>query len=175
MRLEKRVAVSPNFETSTNMKVGKTKKSNGLTESELADFAMLLALCVKNGLGVEQSFDWLSRRMSGDLASRLREVVRRVDLGESFIDALGEISESANNPALSEFSSKLILSITRGTPISEALIAQAATINHQLAQRELQKANSNETKMLLPMVFLILPMSVLMASFPSLSNLGLGI
>jgi tight adherence protein C len=55
------------------------------------------------------------------------------------------------------------------------LISQATTINHQLAQKELQKANSNETKMLLPMVFLILPMSVLMASFPSLSNLGLGI
>jgi len=39
----------------------------------------------------------------------------------------------------------------------------------------MQKATSKETKMLLPMVFLILPMSVLMASFPSLSNLGLGI
>jgi tight adherence protein C len=175
MQIEKRVRVAPRFEYTQGLKIRKTRKANSSIEGELADFALLLSLCVKNGLGVEKSFSWLSQRMSGSLSLKLKEIVRRVELGESFIDALNETAEKSNNAALSEFSSKLSLSITRGTPISEALISQAGTINHQLAQRELQKANSNETKMLLPMVFLILPMSVLMASFPSLSNLGLGI
>jgi tight adherence protein C len=175
MRLEKRVRVSPRFEYQSQVKIKKTNKADALIESELADFALLLALCVKNGLSVERSFTWISQRMSGDLSTRLKEIVRRVDLGESFIDALTEVASESKNSSLSEFASKLSLSISRGTPISEALIAQAGTINHQLAQKELQKANSNETKMLLPMVFLILPTSVLMASFPSLSNLGLGI
>jgi tight adherence protein C len=175
MQINKRVRVAPKFENAPVSKIKKPKRSKISIDSELADFSMLLSLCVKNGLGVEQSFSWLSQRMTGNLAIKLREIVRRVELGESFIDALSETAEQSENPSLSEFSSKLSLSITRGTPISEALISQAGTINHQLAQKELQKANSNETKMLLPMVFLILPMSVLMASFPSLSNLGLGI
>jgi tight adherence protein C len=174
MQLEKRVRVAPKFEY-RKPKVARSKKGVGPIDSELADFAMLLSLCVKNGLGVEQSFSWICQRMTGNLSMQLREVVRRVELGESFTNALNEMAQRTNNPTLTEFSSKLSLSISRGTPVSEALIAQASTINHQLAQKELQKANSNETKMLLPMVFLILPMSVLMASFPSLSNLGLGI
>ena len=175
MQIEKRVRVSPRFEYQSQIKIKKSKKADASIDSELADFALLLALCVKNGLGVEQSFAWISQRMRGNLSMKLKEIVRRVDLGESFIDALNDTASESKNSSLSEFASKLSLSISRGTPISEALIAQAGTINHQLARKELQKANSNETKMLLPMVFLILPISVLMASFPSLSNLGLGI
>ncbi len=176
MRLNDRVKVSPKFEFESNpAKIGKLKSKKQSFDSDLADFSLLLSLCVKNGLGVEKSFSWLTQRMTGPLAEQLSEIVTRVELGESFLDALAETSERNSNAALSEFSSKVTLAITRGTPLSEALIAQAGTINHQLAQKDLQKANSNETKMLLPMVFLILPMSVLMASFPSLSNLGLGI
>jgi len=175
MQIEKRVLVSPRFEYQRSAKIKKSKKKSSSIDNELADFALLLSLCVKNGLGIEQSFSWIVKRMTGNLALMLEEIVRRVELGESFLDALNEVSGSSESAALSEFGSKLSLSITRGTPVSEALIAQSATINHQLAQKEMQKATSNETKMLLPMVFLILPMSVLMASFPSLSNLGLGI
>jgi len=175
MQIEKRLLVSPRFEYRNSAKIAKSKGKSSSIDSELADFALLLSLCVKNGLGIEQSFSWIVKRMTGGLAQMLEEIVRRVELGESFLDALNEVSNSSDSAALSEFSSKLSLSITRGTPVSEALIAQSATINHQLAQKELQKATSNETKMLLPMVFLILPMSVLMASFPSLSSLGLGI
>lgn len=175
MQIEKRLLVSPRFEYQHSAKIAKSKGKNSLVDSELADFALLLSLCVKNGLGIEQSFSWIVKRMTGDVAQILNEIVMRVELGESFLDALSEVSNSSASAAMSEFSSKVSLSITRGTPVSEALIAQSATINHQLAQKELQKATSNETKMLLPMVFLILPMSVLMASFPSLSSLGLGI
>ena len=175
MQIERRVQVAPRFEYKNEIKLKRGVKKSPSIDSELADFALLLSLCVQNGLGVEQSFAWISQRMTGALSMKLKEIVRRVELGESFLDALKQTAEELNNPSLTEFCSKLSISISRGTPVSQVLISQATTINHQLAQKELQKANSNETKMLLPMVFLILPMSVLMASFPSLSNLGLGI
>jgi tight adherence protein C len=65
------------------------------------------------------------------------------------------------------------VSLERGTPIAQQLdqLAQTAISNSQALL--LRKAGSNETKMLIPTIFLILPITILFTIYPSLSLLNL--
>ena len=58
--------------------------------------------------------------------------------------------------------------IERGAGVSSQVFELAGSLRASLYRELLAKAGSNETKMLIPTVFLILPVTVLFALFPSL-------
>jgi tight adherence protein C len=76
---------------------------------------------------------------------------------------------------LIELVQKLKLAIDRGTPLADALESLVETARSEFSASILARAGSSETKMLIPTVFLILPVTVLFAIYPSLSLLGSGI
>jgi tight adherence protein C len=76
---------------------------------------------------------------------------------------------------LIELVQKLKLAIDRGTPLADSLESLVETARSEFSASILARAGSSETKMLIPTVFLILPVTVLFAIYPSLSLLGSGI
>jgi tight adherence protein C len=74
---------------------------------------------------------------------------------------------------VSEFTSKLILSLKRGNPLAEMIREQAASARSEIRNELLKQAGRNETRMLIPLVFLILPITVLFAIYPSLQLLNI--
>jgi tight adherence protein C len=54
------------------------------------------------------------------------------------------------------------------------LSEQALSVREEIKSRLLRQAGRNETRMLIPLVFLILPATVLFAIYPSLELLNFG-
>jgi tight adherence protein C len=62
---------------------------------------------------------------------------------------------------------KLNMSLDRGAPVAEQTMQLAYSLRQEQGRALLRQAGSSETKMLIPTVFVILPVTVLFAVFPS--------
>jgi tight adherence protein C len=77
------------------------------------------------------------------------------------------------SPALDELALKLQVSLQFGTPLAEQLTLLVGTNRSFIASAQLAESAKRENLMLLPLVFLILPITVVFALFPSLQYLSL--
>lgn len=134
---------------------------------ELPDFAQALGLLLGNGLPVNVALGWLAPRAKGLLAEAFMQVIQDLELGADLVQELERLAKHIPNQQLVELCEKLSVAIVRGAPVSLQVIAHAAAARAQLHRQLLKQAGSNETKMLVPVIFLILPVTVLFAIFPS--------
>jgi tight adherence protein C len=71
------------------------------------------------------------------------------------------------------FVDSLIIATLRGAPLNEVLQRHAQEAREAQRNRVLGAAAKAEISMMVPVVFLILPISILFALWPSLANLNL--
>ena len=77
--------------------------------------------------------------------------------------------------AVRRFADAFVVALERGTPLADVLRAQAADAR-DAARRELtERAARREVLMLLPVVFLVLPITVVFALFPGFWGLSLSV
>jgi len=145
------------------------------TLQEMPDVLDLLAVSISAGDGIYAALCRVTPRCEGRFASELALLLRRVQLGETLDHALTLFASENPTPEVREFAGKLSLALRRGTPLAQLLLDQAETIRGQLRVDLLKAAGRNETRMLIPLVFLILPVTVLFAIYPSLQLLQLTI
>jgi tight adherence protein C len=117
----------------------------------------------------------LQNAAHGNFAEALRRLSLRLTYGESIEEGLRLLDQECRSPIVSEFANKTLLSLRRGTPIAEQFVHLAESARGQLRVAQLKNAGKNELKMLVPLVFLILPVTVFFAIFPSLQILQLGV
>jgi tight adherence protein C len=141
-------------------------------DSELPDFAAVLGLLLGNGLPVAVSLAWLTPRSKGALAREFSILVQNLELGADPVIELQKLAQSSGSQQLTELCEKLSWSMTRGAPVSEQLLAHSRAARSQIQRNLMKQAGANETKMLIPVIFLILPVTVLFAVFPSISLLS---
>lgn len=144
-------------------------------EDELPTVLEFLALCLSAGEGILDSLRRVSDVGAGELSAELRGVVVAVGTGSSLSDALGRLSRRLQIPALSRAVDQLVAAIDRGAPLAQVLHAQALDAREEAKRGLIERAGRKEIYMLVPLVFLILPLSVLFAVFPGIFMLRLGI
>ena len=140
---------------------------------QLPATAELIALAVAAGEGPTAAIDRVSVLGNGDLARQLRRVMVETRAGTPLLQALQRLASRCEVPAVRRFVDATIVALERGTPLAGVLRAQAADAR-EAARRELvERAARQEVAMLLPVVFLVLPVSVLFALFPGFYGLSL--
>jgi tight adherence protein C len=85
--------------------------------------------------------------------------------------ALGELAERTTVETFARFLEGLIVAIERGTPLAEVLRAQAVDVREQSKRALLEAGGKKEVQMMVPVVFIILPVTVLFALYPGLLTL----
>lgn len=142
-------------------------------ESEFPAIVEMLTLAIGSGESPTSAMSRIALRADGFLARDFRQVILQVEKGVPFHLALDEMSRRAKSVTLRRFVDSMIISITRGAPLVEVLShgAQEARNNERI--KLLDKAGKSEIAMMIPVVFLILPISILFALFPSLASLEL--
>ncbi len=143
------------------------------TSIEVAAIATMVSLAVKGGANVISALEIGLQHANGRVAEMLKEVLARIELGASFTEASESIRSKTSGTAVEEFLSKLQQSAQLGSGLAEQLDDLVLTLNSEVAVAKMANANANETKMLLPLVFLILPVTVIFALYPSLQMLNL--
>lgn len=133
----------------------------------LPDTADLLFAYVLGGKNLEQAFRGAAGSSSGPLGAQLAQAVREMDLGASREEAFANLLERCPLKELSSLLRSLLEAERRGHALSETLEVYAREI--RLRRRdELRVAVAKAPlKMLAPLVFLILPASVLLTVGPT--------
>ncbi len=144
-------------------------------QEELPTILEFLALCLAAGEGMRDALRRVGEIGSGELTGELRRAVVDSGTGSSLADALSQLSRRVDDPALTRTVDHLVAAIERGAPLAEVLQAQAADAREDAKRTLIEQAGRKEILMLLPLVFLILPLSVLFAVFPGVVMLRLGI
>jgi tight adherence protein C len=141
---------------------------------ELPEIIDLLGVSLRSGDGIFRSFALLVPQSAGELAKELAKVLRAVEYGAAFGVEIKKVAKALPHPQVSEFVNKVSLALERGTPLAQMLDQQGVSVREEIRSRLLRQAGRNETRMLIPLVFLILPITVLFAIYPSLELLNFG-
>lgn len=142
--------------------------------SELPTILEFLTLSLSAGEGILDAIRRVSASSSGELSRELRGVVTDVHAGVSLATALTAMSRRLDLPEVTRFSDQVTSALDRGSPLTEVLRAQAQDAREQAKRGLLETAGKKEVAMLVPVVFLILPMTVMFAIFPGLVVLQTG-
>jgi tight adherence protein C len=140
----------------------------------LAEFpvvAELLALAVTAGESPTAAIARVTRLSGGELARELGGALGRARAGIPLVEALQQLADRTSLDALARFVDGVIVAIERGTPLAEVLRAQAADVREASKRRLLEAGGRKEITMMLPVVFLVLPVTVLFALFPGLISI----
>jgi len=144
-------------------------------EEELPMVLEFLALCLSAGEGILDSLRRIGDVGAGELTAELRGVVVAVGTGSSLSEALTRLGSGLDVPTLTRSVDQLVAAIERGAPLAHVLQAQALDAREDAKRTLIERAGRKEIYMLFPLVFLILPLSVLFAVFPGIFMLRLGL
>ncbi len=142
--------------------------------AELPTVLEFLSLALSAGETVRHALRRVARVGTGELAGEIDRVMTDVDVGVPLTDALVRCASELELPALSRAVEQLVTALDRGSPLVEVFRAQAQDARDDAKRALLESAGRKEVAMLVPLVFLILPVTVVFALFPATLVLELG-
>jgi len=143
-------------------------------ESELPTVLEFLTLSLSAGEGILDAIRRVSRVSHGELAGELADVVAEVNTGIAFADSITRVASDLRLVPFTRTVDQITGALERGTPIVEVLRAQAQDSRDEAKRSLLEVAGKKEVAMLVPLVFLILPVTVAFAIFPGIVVLQMG-
>lgn len=141
--------------------------------AELPTVAELLALAVAAGEGALGALERVARSTSGEVAVEVDLVLGDVRSGTPLVVALERCADRTGLAPLTRFCEAVAVSVDRGTPLADVLRAQASDVREAARTALMETGGRKEVLMMMPVVFLILPVTVLFALFPGLAALRL--
>jgi tight adherence protein C len=142
--------------------------------AELPEVLELMSVSLNAGDSLFGALARVGSRASGVLPDALRMMLESLELGSELDHELEWLAKTLPQRQIIEFSSKLSSSLRRGTPLAQMLKNLAESTRADLRNAQLKQAGRNETRMLIPLVFLILPVTVLFAIYPSIQLINSG-
>ncbi len=143
-------------------------------QSEFPTVLEFMTLSLSAGEGILDAIGRVSRTSTGELSRELAGVVADVRTGVPLATALHSLSRRIALPAVTRLVDQIAGALDRGTPLAEVLRAQAQDARDDAKRALIEAAGKKEVAMLVPLVFLILPMTILFAIFPGLFILQSG-
>lgn len=142
--------------------------------SELPTVLEFLTLSLSAGEGILDGLRRISRISRGELSSELGSAVAAVNAGIPFAQSLQGLASDLQLSPLTRTVEQIVGALERGTPLVEVLRAQAQDSRDEAKRSLLETAGKKEVSMLIPLVFLILPITIVFAIFPGIFVLQLG-
>lgn len=136
--------------------------------AELPTIADLLALAVAAGEGARAALERVATTTSGALSEELRLALADARAGEPLTRALSDMAARTGAQPLRRFVDGIVAAIDLGTPLAAVLRAQAHDARVASREQLMEQGGKREIAMLVPVVFLILPVTIVFAIYPGL-------
>ena len=143
--------------------------------AELPTVAEMLALAVAAGEGPLPALERVARLSSGALSGELHRALADARAGAAVPAALQGLADRTGLVPLARFVDGVVVAVERGTPLADVLRAQAADVRDAGQRALMDTAGKKEIAMMVPVVFLVLPVTVLFAVYPGFAFLRLGL
>lgn len=137
-------------------------------DAEVPQLLDLLAAASTAGLSASLSLTRASAAVDGPLATELRAVAARVDLGARWREELSALAARAGSADLRRVVVALSRTEALGTSLADALAELADDVRAARAAAAAEHARKAPVKMLFPLVFLVLPAFLLLTVVPVL-------
>ena len=141
--------------------------------AEFPTIAELLALAVTAGEGPVAALERVTRIAHGELTKELSRALAEARAGASLVQALEGVAARTSVAQLARFVDGVTVAVERGTPLADVLRAQAVDVREAGKRALLETAGRREIAMMLPVVFLVLPVTVIFALYPGFYGLRL--
>lgn len=134
----------------------------------LAEFpavADMLALSLAAGEGTVSALERIVRITRGELSGELGHALADAHTGASLTTALAGIADRTALPSLQRFVDGIAVAVERGTPLADVLRSQAADVREADRRRLIETGGRKDILMMVPVVFLVLPVTILFALY----------
>lgn len=128
--------------------------------------ADLLALAVASGESPRAALDRVAQRLRGPLGDEFGRLLADMRAGTPVPAAFVALARRTGIPSLARFCETMAVAVERGTPLVDVLHAQAADVRDAGRRELVESAGRREIAMMLPVVFLVLPLTILIAFYP---------
>lgn len=143
-------------------------------ETMLAEFptvAELLALAVTAGESPVGALERVGTLCRGELGRELAVALADARAGATLVQALERMADRTTLAPLVRFVDGVAVAIERGTPLADVLRAQAVDVREAGKRALLEAGGRKEIAMMVPVVFLVLPVTVVFAFYPAVVSL----
>ena len=161
------------------------KERKRLLDGELPTFIQYLTLMISSGLSPLRAIEIIStqsnqiRQKIADtsypkksvILEEMQYLIIQIHKGATIIQGLEEFVRRTETQAARRFANSMIIALDRGTPLVPVLTSLIRDCRVDAKNAMLRSAGKAEISLMIPIVFLLLPISVLFALFPSLTQL----
>ncbi|MDO5060213.1 MAG: type II secretion system F family protein [Actinomycetaceae bacterium] len=135
---------------------------------QVADAAELLALAISAGESVPGALNRICAISGVQMKTQLEIALNQISQGTAVSKALRNLSLLTPSPQLQRLLDTLVSGTERGAALSAILRDQARDLREEAMRSLLEAGGRKEIAMLVPVVFLILPVTVIFALYPGL-------
>jgi tight adherence protein C len=139
---------------------------------ELSKILQMLAIMISAGESSIAALRYISERSSGRLATLIKASLENYNNNGNLFSTLEFVSSATNSTQVRRLLNAIRISSERGSPMLDTLQNQVRSLNKEIKVNLLNKAGKSEIALLVPVVFLILPTSILFAVWPSIYGLS---
>jgi len=139
---------------------------------ELAKILQMLAIMISAGESPVTALRYISQRSSGKLALLIKTSLGNYEQNGNLYKTLEFVSSATNSTQVRRLLNAVRISAERGSPMLDTLQNQIRSLNKEIKVNLLNRAGKSEIALLIPVVFLILPTSILFAVWPSIYGLS---
>jgi tight adherence protein C len=140
--------------------------------TEFPTVAELLALAVAAGESPVAALTRVVERSRGQLSTDLAVVLSEIRTGTLVGPAFDALASRTGLPLVARFCEGIAVAVERGTPLADVLHAQAADVREAGRRQLIETAARKEVFMMVPVVFLVLPVTVMFAFWPGFVGLS---
>ncbi|BDA63456.1 type II secretion system F family protein [Actinomyces capricornis] len=144
-------------------------------EAQLPDVVELLALAVGAGQGPVAAMERVVALGRGELVAELAATLTDIRSGTVLTTALDHLESRVGSLHVTRLCEAISVALERGTPLAEVLRSQAADVREAARRDLMEEGGRREIAQMVPVVFIVLPITVVFALFPGLFVLRLGL
>ena len=115
---------------------------------------------------------YVSERSIGVIPKLIEQSFAKYEDGRNLAQTMEFIAVATGSSQVRRLTNSIQIAIQRGTPILDVLNNQVQALNKQINLALLKKSGKSEITLLIPVVFLILPISICFAIWPSIYGLN---
>jgi tight adherence protein C len=141
-------------------------------DQELPSIVEMFSILVSAGESPASALMKISGVARGVFPAQIQKITQNLQNGGNLKSSLEDLSLQSDSLSIRRFCDSLIISIERGTSLSDVLSRQVEEIRSGQKANLLRQAGKVEIALMIPVVFVILPISILFALWPSYVALG---
>ena len=150
---------------------GSEVKESEINE-ELVNILQMLSIMISAGESPMMALRYISQRSVGYIPKLIDQSFSKYESGRNLAQTLEQIAIATGSSQVRRLTNSIQIAIQRGTPILVVLNNQVQSLNKQINLALLKKSGKSEIALLIPVVFLILPVSISFAIWPSIYGLN---